>query len=439
MEFPFLKIFLLICLLAFGVLLIVSVVMVVRRKNPDDALFKGLGVEARGPVPFVLVVVAAVGLWGLWNTYSPTLEKENERLEKAKKEIEQDLAAARAELKKDGAELENTKELLQQEKAERSQLGIESENLKNQLANAQEEVNKQRERTRAAWDTIQEHWMTDDEKKALNDLKQNVEAVNKDLPNEFRVVATPLGPRIDGRKSFVTFEVRRTAFERDSPPARGAGLFRFASTQYTIRIGYGKEEISEAQRIQIIQKICEQAASAAVNKAPLGEIIRALPGTLKATAANLDFDLEFLSDLAAFRYVVMRLQLMRVNPIVLVRGSADGEKAAWHQRLDRPYEIKLHNETTPKRDSADDGLTFEQGESSITIGEDGTYANKDLPDLRANWIWNNLKDVLDCQQATPDISVSSVRFWILEGREYSHLDQNDRKARVYLLMFLKED
>jgi hypothetical protein len=137
----------------------------------------------------------------------------------------------------------------------------------------------------------------------------------------------------------------------------------------------------------------------------------------------------------------MRLQLAQVKPIVLVRGSADGEKVAWREKLDRFYEIKLHKETTPNSESADDALTFEQGESSVSIGQvgaDGTYANKDLPNLRSNWIWKNLKDVLDCQQATPDISVGSIPFWILEGREYSHLDENDRKIRVYLLMFLKE-
>ena len=85
--------------------------MVFRRGKPDDALFKGLGIEARGPVPFLVIVVASVGLWALWNTYSPTLEKENQRLEKANSEVKQDLEAAKDDIKNVKEELKTAKSL----------------------------------------------------------------------------------------------------------------------------------------------------------------------------------------------------------------------------------------------------------------------------------------------------------------------------------------
>jgi len=114
--------------------------------------------------------------------------------------------------------------------------------------------------------------MTDDQKRELNSLKEKVEEVNKDLGNRFRVVRTPLGPRIASRNAaFVTFEIRRTAFETGSTPPRGAGLFQFQSMQYTIRMAQGNgREIPEDQRAEIVQKICQEASTAAVRKLPLG-------------------------------------------------------------------------------------------------------------------------------------------------------------------------
>ena len=141
----------------------------------------------------------------------------------------------------------------------------------------------------------------------------------------------------------------------------------------------------------------------------------------------------------------MRIKLIAGNALVLVRGYADGEQGPWRRDLDASRaSIRLHENTNPNAASNEYALEFQSELAGVRIGLStaggATYGNEDLPNLRAAEVADILTALAgDCPSSTPSTSVGPIAVEILEGQVYPEHSEDDRRARVHLLAFLKAD
>jgi hypothetical protein len=144
----------------------------------------------------------------------------------------------------------------------------------------------------------------------------------------------------------------------------------------------------------------------------------------------------------ALQYMRMRLQLGAGAARILVRGYADGERGPWQHKLNPAGRtIALHKSvSTDVTPEAEFTAPFPPEESRSVLGRPDaytSYGNEDLPNLRGARAAGLITNLQNCSAPPPSPAVSTLPVWILEGRVYPGHAPVDRKARVYLLVFLK--
>ncbi len=427
-----------------------------------------LGVE--GPVGFVLVVAGAASVYFLSSFYAPRVEAENGRLNSENTQLKKDLedtkhqrdgfdAALRGEkgrtdglaadlrvlkaekeqverdlsMTRDG--LSRTRNELAQTQAQLSTESSRANSVTKQLADETGQRREAQRQARVAWLTADLLGLNDRQRAEFNNIQKGVLALNESL-SALRI-SEAHWPRLEGKKAVATFEIYQKAFEADLMRPRGAGLFVFESEKYSLK-GDHRGRIAEEMRTKIASLICEAARRAIAENVPLPDAVRNMP-----PIKEYDLDPELLSQLAELQYLQMRIKLLAGNATVLVRGYADGERGSGERKLDPPSRaiVKLHENT--KRTPDEYTLNFRPELTSIQIGrpkaKSPTYTNSDLPNLRgaeAASIINAL--VGSCSAPTAGPPAGTVTAEVLEGQVSPDHSEIDRKARVHLLVFLKE-
>jgi hypothetical protein len=411
------------------------------------ATFKFMGMEIDGPLGIVIFLAGLGGLFLLPSHHLKGVEAENVQLKGRLQETRTELDAA----KKDGADLQSR---LEKARSQRDAEGKRADGLSVGLQSLQAEKERAErklldslkaeaaERRRAeqkaqdAWIVADRISLSEDQKAELDKLSQGVLALNKELG--ILKIRTAYWPIISGRKAVATFEVYRKDFESGVTRPRGAGLFEFAAERYQMKGDYAGK-LTEQLSASIAKIICDAAQRAIFNAVPLREAVRTVP-----ELARYEADPQLLMALAELQYVRMRLQMLAADSLVAVRGYADGERGPWEHPLDASRsKMQVHENADPTAKPADYALTFKPELSQVTVGLPASsytkYGNEDLPNLRgaeaAAVVWTLVKT---CQHQASGIPPGRIAVGILEGRVYHERSEEDRKARVHLLVFLKE-
>jgi hypothetical protein len=444
----------------------------------ENAIFKAFGVSIEGHVGFVTVAAALVVAAWLISRYEPAVQAENTRLtkdnaqltselqdtqkerdglanqlrdEKArsdqlgndlrartaeKQQVEGQLAFTQLDLSKTKAELTRTQGLLTDETALAKDLSDKNESLGKQLGATDLERREAQGQALAAWQTADRVALSAKQQAEFNDIQKGVLDLNTGL-TQLRI-ATAYWPRIEGKNAVATYEIYQKAFEADQTRPRGAGLFDFNSQDYKIKGNYNGR-LAEALRADIGGLICEAARRAIGENVPLPEAVRDMP-----PIRQYDMNRDLLTTLSEFQYVRMRLQVMAGRALVLVRGYADGEQGPWRQNLDPSLAtVRLHENADPNTKQPEYALTFRPNLTQVSVGKDGpngsTYGNDDLPNLRGEEVSEILSALIGrCPESLPNTSAGTMPIEVLEGRVYPQHSEIDRKGRVHLLVFLKE-
>ena len=423
-----------------------------------------------GPVGFVLVVAGAASVYFLSSYYAPRIEADNGRLNlentQLKKDLEDttrqrddfetalrgekdrtdsvavDLRVLRAEKELVERDLSTTRDGLSRTRNElveaQAQLSTESaraDTTDKQLADETGQRLEAQQQARVAWLTADLLGLNDRQRAEFNNIQKGVLALNESL-SALRISETHW-PRLEGKKAVATFEIYQKAFEANLMDPRGAGLFVFESEKYSLK-GDSRGRIAEALRTKIASLICEAARRAIVEDVALPDIVKGMP-----PIKEYNVDPEILSQLVELQYLQMRIKLLAGNATVLVRGYADGEQGFAERRLDPSSRaiVKLHENT--KRTPDEYALNFRPEITSVQIGrpntKNPTYVSKDLPNLRGAEVASIINALVgSCSAPTAGPPAGTVTAEVLEGQVFPGHGVIDRKARVHLLVFLKE-
>ena len=430
-----------------------------------------LGVE--GPVAVVLVVVGAASVYFLSSFYAPKIEAENQRLSDESTQLKKEVADTRQQ--RDGFEaslrdekgragglavdfralkaekeqvdrnlsaaeagLSRTRSELAQTQAQFSAESARANATVKQLADETGQRREAQRQARTAWLAANLSGLSDRQRAEFTSIQKGVLALNDSL-SALKISEAPW-PRLEGKKAVATFEIHQKAFEPDLVRPRGAGLFVFNSEKYTLK-GDSRGRIAEELRTRIAGPICDAGRRAVLENVPLPNSVKSMP-----PIKEYNVDPEVLSQLVELQYLQMRIRQLAANatvsPTVLVRGYADGDQGAGERRLDPSSRaiIKLHENTNRTPDEY--ALTFRPDLTSVQIGRPNvrnpTYASKDLPNLRGAEAASIINALIGSCSPTPGPPASALTAEVLEGQVSSDPGEVDRKARVHLLVFLKE-
>lgn len=113
---------------------------------------------------------------------------------------------------------------------------------------------------------------------------------------------------------------------------------------------------------------------------------------------------------------------------VLVKGYADGQDGDWKHSQEKDYyypEISIY----PK--ASNTGFEFNHVRTQVRLPSDGSYTNKDLPNLRARFVQKELieRSLSSCK------GLPNVTSQILEGHEFKQKNPSDRKVQIFVVLF----
>ncbi|SEC98348.1 hypothetical protein SAMN05519104_2509 [Rhizobiales bacterium GAS188] len=394
-------------------------------------------IKVEGQVGIVLAVAAMAATGYVYSQYEPAVEKENALLKEEATKLGADLKTAQGEAasaKKDAGDakdkLNAANEALIAKSAEAQGFQSAAEREKAERLEAQDMVSQ-------TLRAMTEGSLSEQQRAEYEDLHDDVLALNSQL-TLLKINAVDR-PNIEGRKAIAIFEIYNKAFEADETRPRGAGLLDFQSEEFKIA-GDFQGRMSEVMRNEISKAICQAVEGALVKGISLTEAISHIQ-----RIGSIDVNQNFVSAMAQFKYVQMRFQLLAGTGFVLVRGYADGERTNWRHPLGAtPKLIQVHENAHPNVTPVDYALTFREALTPVSIGRQDkggvTYGNEDLPNLRAAEAANILTILTDsCPQPVPSGSApaGTTTVSILDGRVYPEFRMVDRRARVYLLAFLK--
>jgi hypothetical protein len=443
-----------------------------------SAVFKVKGMDIEGPVGLVAALGALLlGVW-LVSLYSPALVGENEQLRLANVRFNNELqysqqkldaaekqlrdeksradalanqvrarttdkeqadikyAASQSNLLEKRAELAHTQGLLASETGRANYLSGQYAALAKQFSDEQLARREAQQQGLAAWQSADRMALSEKQRIEFDGIEKGVLALNDALT--FLKIAPVHWPRIEGKNAVATYEIFHKAFEADQTRPRGAGLFEFNSEEHTIRGDY-QGRLKEALRTEISALICETARRAIVESVSISEAVRNM-----RPIRDYDVDGKLIDTLVEFQYARMRLQIMAGSAYLLVRGYADGEQGPWRRNLDPSLAtVRLHEIANPNVQQPEYALTFRPYLTQVAIGQgahqSGTYGNNDLPNLRGEVASRIISALVGtCPQSTPNTAVGEIPVEVLQGRVYPQHSEPDRKARVHLLVFLKE-
>jgi len=462
-------------LIIFGILFFIGVgifglFLLYKGATGATATFRWRGASIDGPVGAVIAVASMLLVVGLVALYNPALEKENKRLtaenadltselqttKKERDDLDNKLRAEKAHsdtlanqvraltTDKEQAEeklvsvqggLTQAQQKVATQASQINDLSGKNDTLTKQLSNQTLQREEAQKQALLAWQTANEMGLSPAQQAEFKDIDAKVMDLNKDLT--YLRIAPAYWPRIEGKKAVATYEIYQKAFEADQMRPRGAGLFDFNSEEYTIKGDY-QGRLAQTIQTSISGLICEAARRAVTQHVPVSDAIRNMP-----PIREYDLDPQLRAILGEFQYVRMRLQIMAGYAVILVRGYADGEQTGWSRKLDPDFAtVQLHENARPNAQPIDYALTFKPDLTQVAIGKDSsngpTYTNTDLPNLRGDMAARIISALVDdCPQTVPNTSVGTIPVEVLEGQVYSQHSEVDRKARVYLLVFLK--
>ena len=269
----------------------------------------------------------------------------------------------------------------------------------------------------------------------LDRYRQGVDALNKDL-NVLRV-RVAAWPRLDGRKTLATLEIYRRDFDVDSTLPRGAGLFEFKTESFALE-NEAPPGLTELLAANIGKLICDAALTAISTNVSPQQAFSRIPGLSK-----YEGDASRVLEAADLKYALMRLQLLAADSLVLVRGYADGEDGPWTKPLDPSLRhVQAHESIAPNTRLIDYAMTFKPDLSQVDLGRPelnfSVYGNADLPDLRGEATARIVSTLVESCSLPPNLNPGNIGVEMLDGRVYDGKSTRDRKARVYLLVTLKE-
>jgi hypothetical protein len=381
------------------------------------------------------IVVFLCGLGALAWIFSKGLEADTTQL---KAELER----YKAELASTKTELSTTKSEKAAEETRRETAETNADNEKRRADQLDTRLTSETTERQQAEEFARNTWLVNDrlalspaQRAELDRYKDGVLAINKDLT--FLKVQQTSWPTLSGRKAVAIFEVYRKDFEGDASRPRGAGLFEFKLKLYRIE-GDSWRGMTEELARGIAKTICETATRAIVDGVSPRDAFARIP-----SLAGYDGNAQRIQEVAELQYVRMRLQMLAVDSLVLVRGYADGEQGPWQESLDPKFKnIEVHDRANPNAAPADYAKEFEF-KPQLTNGVLGRppnhaqYGNADLPNLRAEETANIVSSLV--KSCSPPTNVpSKIGVEILDGRVYQGKSAPDRKSRVHLLVFLKE-
>jgi hypothetical protein len=406
--------------------------LVYRGYFTDNAKIELHNIKLDAPVG---IVVFLCGLGALAWIYSKGLESQTDQLVKERDRYKTELDSAKNDLSDTKKERDTQVSILKQ-----SQIDADTE--KKRADRLASDLTKETAERREAQQFASDTWRAND-RLALSEAQraefdrfgQGVLALNNDL-TVLRIRATPW-PTLSGRKAVATFEIYRKDFDTDATRPRGAGLFQFNLEQYTLE-GESSRGMTEELAQGISKMICDAAYRAIANGVSPREAFAQIP-----SLARYEGDAQRVREVADLQYVLVRLKLLAADALVLVRGYADGEQGPWQRPLNPEFkDIQLHESANPNAKPADYALEFRQDLTHVVLGRSSTgyakYGNEDLPDLRAKATVQIVTSLLkSCSPPTND-PTGKIGVEILDGAIYQGTSAPDRKARVYLLIFLKE-
>jgi hypothetical protein len=136
--------------------------------------------------------------------------------------------------------------------------------------------------------------------------------------------------------------------------------------------------------------------------------------------------------------VAYKIKMLGTEPLLVVRGYADAEHGPWSRSLPTPGRtIRVHESTEP---NVEYPAKFLSRLSSVRLGRPATYQeykNEDLPNLRGSEVAAVISRLFDTCAGFSDLFTSKIPVEILDGHVYQDMSANDRKARIYALVFLK--
>jgi hypothetical protein len=146
------------------------------------------------------------------------------------------------------------------------------------------------------------------------------------------------------------------------------------------------------------------------------------PEALKAALFDISASHQPVENLILEMLLLLDKGIRALNqPVIIgIKGYADGEVREWQQKLIRKYAYK-------KIEYFSSDKLLSLSPHTHTIGN--TYANKDLPYLRAHYLKQRL--ILPYLKTCHKHLAPDVR--VIQGEVYSYHDKSERKAEIYLI------
>lgn len=221
-----------------------------------------------------------------------------------------------------------------------------------------------------------------------------------------------------GRLSQRCSEVPKATFMVGVKDQYANTAFLFNSEKYTMEIGGDYSKINYFDVCDVIDKRLDI-------RYPLLDILgQSTIGVSRGI--NLTVPLSLAVELIYMCLKVVRAYTSCIE--VLVKGYADGQDGVWWHAQERRFfypEVSIY----PKMP----GVGFDYKHSSITyhLPKDGTYTNRDLPNLRARFVQKELiENKLGSCKGLPHVTSH-----VLEGSEFQVKSPSDRKVQVFIVLF----
>ncbi len=403
------------------------------RKDPTNGkiIVSWKDKRIEGQIGGTIILASLAALAFCYWKYTGSFQDEAGRQKARADQIDSDLQKANAAKKEAEESLDKTKDELNSAQTQLQAQSAEATRLQLKFEAEQAERREAQAMRRSAWELMNDNQLSPDQKAELDTLSRGVDALNAKLT--YVQISRVDRPQFAGHKPIGVYEVYSKAFSADQMQSRGAGLLDFQIEQFQLTPDY-QGRLLEVLQGQVAQAICAAAQSAMVGGISLTDAISRIP-----RISNYDLSREFIGSLTEFTYVKLQFSLLAGSSRVLVRGYADDQRGAFRRPLDNgPQHVDVHEEVRPYDLIFQSALTPKlAGREEKGAATAATYGNDDLPNLRAA-VTAKLLGLITCTVSGIPASASSVSIELLDGRVYPEFRKEDRRARVYLLAFLKE-
>jgi flagellar basal body-associated protein FliL len=265
------------------------------------------------------------------------------------------------------------------------------------------------------------------------EVNRAVEEVNQRVvywrmePSRLNFNSSPRSARMKmqvGTGSFGCAETPKAQFVISVKDIYKDTAYLFESSEYTLETGGDLTKVSTAD-------ICDFINNRYTGKYPLLEALRDASFDISDPRGIVSLKLPVGAVTVELAYMLIKImQVSGSCAEIMVKGYADGKVTEWSREL-RPG--NYHYREIPVYPTVDPGSEnpFEYFRSIEVRLVPEEYTNRDLPNLRAMFVKENLiiPFLSDCNK------LGNVQVSILDGYEYARRNPMERKVQVYLLLF----